>query len=158
MLLWFVGAALVVAWLVFRDPAIDYRVLIAGAVLPDVVDAPLGGARMAHTLLFSVVLLTVVMLGTRGRRHARRRWLFVPVGTFVHLVADGMLGRTKAFWWPFLGGSLHGSLPWLDRSPAVVVVQELAGLAAIVWFARTTGLVAMPEARRAFVRSGRLPR
>ena len=162
MLLWFVGLALVVAWLVFRDPAIDYRVLMVGAVLPDVVDAPFGGARVAHTLLFSVVLLTVVMVATRGHRHARRRWLFVPVGTFVHLVADGIVGRAETFWWPFLGsGGLDGRLPSLDHGAAVVLVQELAGLAAIVWFATTTGLVgdpAAPAARRAFLRTGRLPR
>jgi len=156
--LWFVGASLVVAWVVFRDPAIDHRVLVAGALLPDVVDAPFGGARVAHTLVASAALLTAVMLATRGHRHARRRWLFLPVGTFVHLVADGIWGRAETFWWPFLGGGLDGPLPSLDRGIAAVVLQELAGLAAIVWFVRTFGLAADRAARTNFLRTGRLSR
>ncbi|MGH9222812.1 MAG: hypothetical protein ACRD2W_03195 [Acidimicrobiales bacterium] len=156
-MLWFVGAALVVAVVVFRDPAIDHRMLVAGALLPDVLDAPLGGARVAHTLVASAALLTVVMLVTRGRRHARRRWLFLPVGTFVHLVADGVWGRAETFWWPFLGRTLDGPLPSFDHGVPVLVLQELAGLAAIVWFVRTFNLLD-PQIRAAFLRTGRLPR
>ena len=159
MFLWFVGSALVVAWVVFRDPAIDHRVLIAGALLPDLIDAPFGGARVGHTLAASATLLTVVMLATRGRRHARRRWLFLPVGTFVHLVADGVWGRAETFWWPFLGrGGLDGPLPAFDHGTAILVLQELAGAAAIVWFVRTFGLASDPSARSNFLRTGRLPR
>jgi hypothetical protein len=68
VVLWFVGCALVLVWVVFHDPAIDHRVLALGAVLPDLVDAPLGGARVAHTLGASALLLAAVMLATRGRR------------------------------------------------------------------------------------------
>jgi hypothetical protein len=118
VLLWFAGMSVAVAWVVFRDPAFDHRVLIAGALLPDVVDAPFGGARVAHTVLFSAALLLAVMLATRGRRQTRRRWLALPIGTFVHLLADGAWTRAETFWWPFLGGALGGPLPpcWCSRS------------------------------------------
>lgn len=157
MLLWFAGVAVVVIWQVFRDPAIDHRVLVAGALLPDVVDGPFGGARVAHTVLASAVLLTAVMLLTRGRRHARRRWLALPIGTFIHLLADGVWARADTFWWPFLGGSLDGPLPSFDHGVTVVVLQEVAGAAALVWFWRRFRL-AEPTVRGAFLRTGRLPR
>jgi hypothetical protein len=154
--LWFVGAALVVAWVVFRDPAIDHRVLVAGALLPDAVDLPFGGARVAHTLLASVALLAAVMAVTRGRRAARRRWLALPIGTFVHLVADGAWTRAETFWWPFLGGELAGPLPSLDHGLAVVLAMELAGAVAVAWFVTRTGLAA-PAARATFWRTGHPP-
>jgi hypothetical protein len=155
--LWFAGAAVVVVWVVFHDPAIDHRVLIAGALLPDVIDGPLGGARVAHTVAANAGLLVAVMLATRGRRHARRRWLALPIGTFVHLLADGMWARTKTFWWPFLGGSLSGALPSLDHGIAVVVLEELVGAAALAWFV-TRFQLTRPAPRAAFLRTGRLPR
>lgn len=157
MLLWFVGTALVAVWFVFRDPAIDHRVLIAGALLPDAVDAPFGGARIAHTVAASAGLLLVVMLATRGRRHARRRWLALPIGTFLHLAADAAWGNSKSFWWPFLGGHLSGRLPSLDHGVAVAVIEEIVGAAAIVWWYRRVGL-SEPAARATFWRTGRLPR
>lgn len=158
MFLWFVGCALVLVWVVFHDPAIDHRVLILGAVLPDLVDAPLGGARVAHTVVASAGLLCAVMLVTRGRRTARRRWLALPIGTFLHLLADGVWARAETFWWPFLGGDLSGALPSVDRGAGLLVAQELAGAAAIVWFVWRFGLLATPAARQAFLRTGRLPR
>jgi membrane-bound metal-dependent hydrolase YbcI (DUF457 family) len=156
MILWFAGLAFVMVWSVFKDTAIDYRLVMAGALLPDVVDGSLGGPRLLHTLAASVALLVLVMLGTRGRRLLRRRMLAVPIGTFCHLVLDGMWARTTTFWWPFLGGSLdtHG-LPSLQRPLALMAVQELAGLIALAWCVRRFELFA-PARRRQFLRTGRL--
>lgn len=157
MLLWPAGAALVAVWNIFHDPAIDYRLVVAGALLPDLVDAPFGGARVAHTLVASVALLVAVMLVTRGRRRARRRWLAVPIGTFLHLVFDAAWTRTETLWWPFYGWSLDGRLPGLDHGVGVLVVEEVVGLVALVWFWRRFGL-GRPAVRAAFLRTGRLPR
>ncbi len=158
--------ALVVVWVVFHDPAIDYRVVLLGALLPDLVDAVFGGARLAlgdpggipgHTLAFSVVLLVVVMLATRGRRAARRRWIFLPVGSLLHLVLDGMWTRTDIFWWPAFGWSLDGRLPFLDHGLALLGAQEVAGVLALVWFWQRFRL-GDEENRTHFWRTGRLPR
>ncbi len=157
MLLWPAGLALVVVWMIFRDPAIDYRLVVVGALLPDVVDAPFGGARVMHTVLASVVLLVVVMLGTGHRRSLRRRLLAVPIGTFLHLVLDGMWARTESFWWPFLGRRLDGGFPPLERPLTVLAVQELMGLAALAWLWREWGLT-NPQVRHNLWRTGRLPR
>jgi len=154
MLFWFVGTALVAVWLVFHDPRFDYRCLVAGALLPDLVDGPLGGARVMHSVAGSVGLLMVVMFSTVGKRLRRKRWLALPIGTFLHLVFDGAFNNTKVFWWPFSGLGFHNApLPSLDRSPGLVVVMELAGLAMCWWAMRQFGLHDA-EARRRLWRTG----
>lgn len=158
MLLWFAGLSLVLVWQVFRDPALDYRLVVAGALLPDAVDIFLGGPRYLHTLAFSVVLLAAVMVGTRGRRRLRRRLLAVPIGAFLHLVLDAVWARTSVFWWPAFGFALPGNeLPSFSRPPAVVIAQELGGAVALAWWWGRFRLHE-PERRRRFVSSGRLGR
>ncbi len=157
MIFWPAGVALGLVWLVFRDPAFDYRVVVVGALVPDLVDAPLGGARLAHTLVGSVAVLTVVMVATRGRRHLRRRLLALPIGMFTHLVADGMWARTHTFWWPFFGRSLTGRLPALDHGLAVLVFEELVGVLLVAWCWQRFGL-ADKAVRAQFLRTGHLPR
>jgi len=158
VLLWFAGGSLVLVWQVFRDPAIDYRLVVAGALLPDAVDLFLGGPRYLHSLAAGILTLTAVMIGTRGRRGARRRLLAVPIGMFLHLALDAMWARTEVFWWPAFGLAMHGDeLPSLARPPVVLVAQEVAGAAALVWWWARFRL-SEPERRRRFVGSGRLSR
>ncbi len=157
MVLWPAGVALGLVWLVFRDPAFDYRMVVVGALVPDLLDAPFGGARLAHTLLAAVAVLAAVMLATRGRRHVRRSLLALPIGMFAHLVADGMWARTETFWWPFLGGRLDRPLPALDHGLAVLVLEELAGAAIVAWCWQRFRLTD-PHVRRRFLRTGHLPR
>ncbi len=136
MVLWFVGLSVLLVWEVFHDPRIDYRLVVLGALLPDVVDGLFGGARVLHSLPFSAVLLVGVMLATRGRRPLRRRLLAVPIGTFLHLVLDGMWARTDVFWWPFTGWTFEDApLPSFDRPLGLVVLLEVAGVVALWWFA-----------------------
>lgn len=156
MILWFAGLSLVVVWQVFRDPAIDHRLIVAGALLPDGVDAVTGRATVPHSVLFSVTLLVAVMLATRGRRHLRRQLLALPIGTFVHLVLDGAWTATRVFWWPFFGLDFTaGGLPSTSRPLAVIVVMEAGGAAALVWFWRRFGLDDAGRRGR-FLRTGRL--
>ena len=151
------GVALGLVWVVFRDPAFDYRMLVVGALAPDLVDGPLGGVGPAHTLAGAVAVLAAVMLATRGRRHARRSLLALPIGMFAHLVADGMWARTTTFWWPFLGRHLAGRLPGLDHGLAVLVLEELVGAVLVGWCWRQFGL-GDAGVRATFLRTGHLPR
>jgi membrane-bound metal-dependent hydrolase YbcI (DUF457 family) len=157
VILWPAGMAVLVVWLVFGDPAIDYRLVVAGALLPDVVDGPLGGARFLHALLFSVALLVTVMLATRHRRRARRRWLALPIGTFLHLLVDGMWTHTHTVWWPFFGTAFADRLPALAHGPVVLALEEAAGLVVLLWAWRRFGL-SDPARRTILLRTGRLPR
>lgn len=150
-----VGGAILAVWAVFRDPAFDYRPLILGVLLPDIVDAPFGGARVMHSVTGSVALLIIVMLATVGRRGARKRWLALPIGTFLHLILDGAFANTKVFWWPFSGGGFDGArLPVVERG-SINVLLELLGLAMVVFIWRRFRL-SDPRRRRLFVREGRL--
>jgi hypothetical protein len=154
MFLWFVGTAIVAVWFVFRDPRFDYRLLVVGSVLP-LLDALFGGARVMHTLVFSLALLVAVMLLTVNRRRARRLWLGLAIGTLLHLVFDGAWTNTDVFWWPFGGWSFEDArLPEAARGWWNIPL-ELAGLAILVWVWRTARL-ADPARRRAVVRTGGL--
>lgn len=157
MAFWPAGVALGLVWLVFRDPAFDYRVVMVGALLPDVVDAPFGGARLAHTLLGAVAVLVAVMLATRGRRRLRRSLLALPIGMFAHLVADAMWARTETFWYPAFGGPLTGRLPGLDHGLTVLLLEELVGAAVVLWCWQRFRLND-PKVRSQFLRTGHLPR
>lgn len=148
---------MILVWVVFRDPSLDHRLVILGAVLPDLVDGPLGGARLLHTLTANVALLLVVMVATRGRRLARRRGLALVLGSFAHLLFDGVWTDTSTFWWPVTGYRLTAPLPALDRGLAVLMIQELVGAVALSWFWRRFGL-GDPAVRGPFLRTGHLPR
>lgn len=162
MILWFVGLAVVAVWVVFRDPALDLRLVAAGALLPDAVDLVIdlvgvAGPWPAHTLIFSAGLLTAVMLATRGRRLVRRRLLALPIGSLLHLALDGAWTDTVVFWWPFLGTDVGPqALPSAERGVANVAL-ELIGLAALVWAWRRFRLSEGPR-RQALWRTGRIGR
>ena len=102
MILWFAGVSFVFVWWVFRSPALDYRLVMLGSILP-VGEVVLGGPRLMHTLLGPVALLVLIMLATQKRRLVRRRWIGIPIGMLMHLVLDGIWARAQVFWWPFLG-------------------------------------------------------
>lgn len=157
MLLWFVGMAVAIVWLVFRSPAIDLRLVVAGVLVP-LVEALTGGPRLLHALLGAVVVLALVMAATRGRRLVRRQWLGLPIGLFLHLALDGSFTRAELFWWPFLGwGTGGGALPELDRPVPLIVALELVGAAACWWCGRTFGLDD-PARRQAMARTGQVDR
>ncbi len=152
MLLWFLGTGLVTVWFVFTDPRFDYRLLFVGVLLPDMIDAPFGNARWAHSLTVTVGALVLVMLVTAGRKPIRRLLLGLPIGMLLHLVWDGAFTATKVFWWPFIGGWGNTRVPSLERG-WLNLVLELIGAAIAVWAWRRFGL-ADPDRRREFRRSG----
>ncbi|MEQ8839343.1 MAG: hypothetical protein RIB98_00015 [Acidimicrobiales bacterium] len=158
MFFFFIAAAVLTVLFVFDSPAIDYRFVALGGVLP-LVEAATGRPLILHTLLGSVALMSLVMAVTVRRRILRRRLLGIPIGTFVFLVAAGSWTRTDLFWWPVggLDGIAERPLPEFDRAPAVLVLLELAGVAALVWLVRRFDLT-RPEHLDELRRTGRLPK
>jgi hypothetical protein len=155
--LWFVGLSLVVVWSVFRSPALDYRLVALGAVLP-LAEAVTGRPLALHTLAGAVAVLAVVMAATRRRRITRRRWLGLPIGLLLHLVLDGSWSDPRLFWWPFSGWRFPDRpLPELDRPVGLLLVMELVGLAALAWWWRRWAL-REPARRAEFLRSGHVGR
>lgn len=158
MVLWFVGAAFVLVWVIFRSPALDYRLVMLGAVLP-VGEALVGGPWLGHTLVGGVALLLVVVLATQRRRLVRRRWISLPIGVLLHLALDGSFTRAELFWWPFFGLDQlgDGGVPEVARGLGPVVFFDLVGLACLVWCYRRFGLDD-PGRRRTFLQTGHLDR
>lgn len=172
MIFWHVGGAVLLARWVFRDPAMDLRVLVLGAVLPDLIDKPIGsvvftsyydtGRIYAHTLLFAAVVLAAVMLLTSRGSATRKRWMALPIGVLLHLLLD-MPIDAETLWWPVLGlefpsfaeGALVDLVAYLLKSPWVVL-QEVAGAAYLVYLYRRSRLQD-PEPRRQLMETGRLP-
>jgi hypothetical protein len=152
---WFIGGAFLAIWLVLHDPQLDYRLLALGAILPDLVDPFFGGARVLHSITFSVLLLAVVVLATNRRSPVRRRLLALVFGTFMHLVLDGAFTDNKVFWWPFFGWSFGGArLPSIARG-WIDVLLEVIGVAILVWAWRRFRLDLKPR-RQQLLRQGTL--
>lgn len=158
MVLWFAGLSLVLAWNVFRDPALDHRLVVLGALLPDLVEAPFGRAGPLHSLAGAVAVLAAIMAVTVGRRHLRRRLLALAIGLFFHLVLDGIWMTPQVFWWPLEGlGFGDVAVPVSDRALPITLAMEVAGLASLVWAWIRFGLND-PDRRRLFLRDGRVDR
>jgi len=154
VLLWYVGMSVFLVATVFRSVGIDYRLIALGAMLPLLVDLPIGYRAYGHTLLFAVALLAIVMVATIGRpRLLRRRWLCIPIGIFCGLILSGAFANTDLFWWPFLGTSF----PHDPLLPAtwVVVVEELVGLV-VCWVLVGQYDLYLPGPRQELLRTGRL--
>ena len=156
MFLWFAGGAFVLVWVVFRSPAVDFRLVMLGAVLP-VGELPFGSPRLLHSLTAAAAALGLAMLVTPRRRLAQRRLVAVPIGMFIHLLLDGIWTDTQAFWWPFAGLAWSDArLPELSRG-AFNLVLEVAGAAALWWCWRRFRLHE-PARRARFLRTGQLDR
>ncbi|MFV2038632.1 MAG: hypothetical protein ACC660_00135 [Acidimicrobiales bacterium] len=155
MLFWFAGLSFVfVAW-IFASPAIDYRLVMFGSVLP-VVEMVAKGPWVLHSLLAPVCVMVLVMLLFRGNRLAQRKWLGVPIGMFMYLVLDGAWARTTLFWWPLFGSPDAGDIPTWEPVP-VLILMEIVGVSALLWAVRRYELNEA-EARHKFLRDGRLSR
>lgn len=157
MILWFAGVSLVFVWAVFKSPALDYRLVMLGAVIP-VGEAATGGPRLAHTLVFVAAVLFLIVLFTSRRRLLRRRLIGLPIGMMMHLVLDGTWARAEVFWWPFLGlDPGAGQVPEVERAVVVWLALDAIGVACLVWAWRRFGLD--DRARRAeFLRTGQIAR
>jgi hypothetical protein len=157
MLLWFAGTSVVAVWVVFRSPAVDYRLVVLGALLP-LIELPFGEPRVLHSLSGAAALLLVAMVVTPRRRLVQRRLVAVPIGVLLHLAFDGIWGDTDAFWWPFTGlGWSDDRLPELARGPWLDVVLEIAGAVLLGWAWRRFRLFE-PARRARFWRTGQVDR
>jgi hypothetical protein len=155
MLLWFVFGAIFGVWNVFQSPGLDFRLIAAGAVLPELIDIPFGAQAYAHTLLAATLVLVATMLATagRGRRLRRRRALGLAIGWFSGLVLSAAWAHKEVFWWPAFGVTRPDAA--LFSAWPVVVIEELLGAAAAWWTWSRFGLSDATR-RRELVRTGRL--
>ncbi len=136
MFFWFAGTAVASVWLIFRDPSFNYKFLIIGALLPDVVDVWFGHVGPLHSIVSAVALLIAAMLVSIGSRARRKLLISVVIGVFMHLVFDGAFLNTKMFWWPVSGFAFSdASLPSFSRGWWNIAL-ELVGVALCLWTRR----------------------
>lgn len=155
MLIWFAVMSVVITFLIFQSPAIDYRFVALGAVLP-VIEVPFGAGPL-HSLLAPTVVLTIVMLATTRSRLVRRRWLGLPIGMYLHVVLDFAWTRTELFWWPLLGPGIEWGAAFELERGLVTLLLEGIGILAGFWAYRRFDLED-PDKRRLFLRTGQLDR
>lgn len=157
MVLWFAGLAWLLVWRVFRSPAVDYRVVILGALLP-LIDWFVGHPTPLHTVSGAVVALAFVMVIARGRRLAQRQWLGIPIGLFAHLLLDTTWADTDLFWWPMTGASLAAlEIPEAGWPVGVDVALEVIGFGVLIGLWVRLGLTE-PQHRDRFRHTGHLAR
>ncbi len=111
----------------------DYRFVALGALLPDIIDKPLGWwilddpvyeHSFAHSLLFAAMLaLPGLFLARRGER----RLLSVAFGDMMHLLCDPVVRAPQILFWPLFGWSFEGAFGY-----AVPIEVDLMTLDAIV--------------------------
>lgn len=149
MLFWHLGLTSMLIFLTLGVRRIDYRVVLLGSILPDLIDKPVGriffeeefqASRLfGHTLLFVTVLLLCIQLFLRGR--AARRWFILPIAALVHLALDAMWNHPVTLFWPFFSTTFPPDPVdhyWLEVLRNLVtnpweVARELAGLGALVY-------------------------
>lgn len=155
MFFWFLGLSFVLVLMVFDSPLLDYRLVMVGSVLPwlDRLWAP---PWVMHSVLFPVVVMTLVMIVGWGRRLVQRRWLGLAIGLFLHLVLAGTFTSGELFWWPARGVDVAGLEP-STPGLALAVIMETAGVATLVWLHRRLGLDEAVHRTR-FARTGHVDR
>lgn len=168
MLFWHLGATVAVARYTFRDARMDLRFLAFGAIVPDLIDTPIGlvfwesfhSVRLwSHSLLVSAGVMVAVLLRTR-RGRPRRRWMAISVGMLLHLFLDAMWDTQETLWWPFLGLDLTeqaftsvGTYLGAVLSSPVAWTGEIVGAVYLFVLGRRGGLDS-GEKRRQFLRTG----
>jgi hypothetical protein len=154
LILWHAGLAALVVYVTLGRRRIDYRFILIGAVLPDVVDGVLdvfaydnpSGRGAAHSLLTVVAVAVVVILGFRVE--TRLSVFGIPVGWLLHLVGDGMWEAPKTFLWPAFGTGFSATpaepYSWdLLAEPLAHLSTwgaEIAGALVLAWFWVAFGL------------------
>jgi hypothetical protein len=171
LLLWHVAGTLFLFRWVFRDPLVDVRFLVAGVIVPDLVDLTIGtvltpelgsGQLWSHTLAAPTLVVIVVLITTR--RGARRRaWMALAVGMFLHLLLDGMWTSTEVFLWPLFGLDFPaGSTPYWPAAWERALddpwrwAKEALGLVYLIGLWVGSDL-SDPRSRAELIRTGRLP-
>ena len=127
---------------------IDYRLILLGSMLPDIIDKPVGvylfsgtfdnGRIFCHTLLSLLILLSIGLY--RFHRYAGTGMLGFSFGWGMHLILDEIWNTPRTMLWPVLGGSFpekdlgdYAGLIWenLTTKPSAYI-PEIIGLLILI--------------------------
>ncbi len=159
------GIGIGLAWLVsYRNrTAVDFRFVLVGSILPDLIDKPLGAVLHLEARLWAHSLLFLGILAALSLWPAFRRIRWLAFGDAVHLLVDLIWEQPMVALWPLLGlafpageQSFESYFQILLTDPYVQFGEIVGGaiLLATVWRYR---LYRREELGR-FLRDGRLDR
>lgn len=127
---------------------IDYRLILLGSMLPDLIDKSVGllfsssGRMLCHTLLFSLVITAAAVYLYRS--HGKPWLLFLAFGTLMHLILDWMWLTPQVLLYPLYGWAFPVSTShWLQRllyalfTYPSVYIPEIIGAAILIAFGVT---------------------
>ncbi len=152
-----------------KEKGVDYRLILLGSILPDIIDKPIGllapwlglgtGRGIAHTLLFALMLLTI---GTYSYRRGRPGFLYMSLASCGHLILDRMWQMPRVLLWPLFGTTfpqvgkevgINQIVDWwqmLFKDAWVYVPEIIGGVILFIFFVRLWRFGGVSE----FVRSG----
>ncbi len=148
----------------------DYRLVLVGSVLPDIIDKPLGliilGSSLGNSRIFGHTLLLTLLLTTFGiilkRNSGSLGLLTIAGGSFVHLMLDQMWLQPQTLCWPALGVPFppRNAETWLANvitngfTDTAVYVPEMIGAAIVI----VVGLRILESGGvKNFLKRGKLP-
>jgi membrane-bound metal-dependent hydrolase YbcI (DUF457 family) len=149
---------------------LDYRFLILGSILPDLVDKPLGlfilreelsnGRIFAHSLLFVVLLLLAALA---WRRSAGPALSLLALGSAAHLALDRLWMDPNTLLWPLLRWrpERQDVSDWPEQMLEQLFTDPYVYVSEVVGAALVAALLASLLARRGlrgFALSGRMGR
>jgi hypothetical protein len=164
----------IVLGLLFADFFSDRRWVIPcaiGAVLPDLIDKPVGqilfaesigyGRIYGHTLLFFVLVLVAGLVVWKYRRSPF--FIAIAVGILSHEVLDQMWHEPANWCWPFLG-PLQGHLPpdyFLvlingELSDPFDILIAILLVGSVILYIRYRGVIMATGSYRAILKGGLL--
>ncbi|HEY5561040.1 MAG TPA: metal-dependent hydrolase [Clostridiaceae bacterium] len=89
--------------------SIDYRYVLLGSILPDIIDKPIGAVFFRnifhnsriflHTLLFPIIFITIGLIFVKKNK----AYLTIAISCFIHLILDSMWLYPGILLWPFFG-------------------------------------------------------
>lgn len=106
----FIGITLLILYPIFSymKKDIDYRFVIIGPLLPELIDKPIGrllfidifhnGRLIGHTLLFALLLL--ILGAYLNRKYKFSGVSLLGLGCFMHLIYDQMWTNPNTLFWP----------------------------------------------------------
>lgn len=90
---------------------IDYRFVLIGSILPDIIDKPIGAGLFrnvfhnsrifGHTLIFSLFLIFIGLYMLK--KHGKNNILLLGICSSIHLVLDSMWLYPDILIWPYFG-------------------------------------------------------
>jgi inner membrane protein len=129
---------------------IDYRVVLVGSILPDLIDKPIGAyffrntfhnsRIIAHTLAFSAIFVFIGLYMLY--KHRKNNILLLGICSSIHLILDSMWLYPGILFWPYYGlrfpqrvegNWLNSDIVRLFSDPSYYI-PEIIGFAIIAYY------------------------